>query len=199
MGYRFSLNSSLLISLSLALIMLLLGLISGISEPLLQYDRERIFAGELWRLISGQLVHYGFYHLLMNIAALLLCGYVLLRELSASAYGSLLASSALAVGLGLLAFDPQMDYYAGLSGVLHGLIIAGLIHNWRTSPWFYALALLLVLGKLIQEQLPGFDASHPLLPVEVAVNAHLYGAAGGLVWAIAYQLFIIRSRKESNA
>lgn len=198
MAYPPSLNASLKISLGLALLMLLLGVLPDISEPLLQYDRNEILAGEFWRLISGQLVHYGFYHLLMNMVALLLCGYLLLRELSASVYLSLLTSSSLAVGLGLLIFDPQMHYYAGLSGVLHGLIIAGLICNWRSSPWFYGLALLIVFVKLIHEQLPGFDPHHPLLPVEVAVNAHLYGALGGLFWTTLYKMYSL-IRKKAHA
>ncbi len=190
-------SPSLALTLVLALLLLLLGLFPGWSEPLFEFNRDRIATGEVWRLLTGQLVHYGYYHLAMNLAALLLCGYVLLQDLSLRDYSLLLLISGLCVGLGLYTWDTQLDFYAGLSGVLHGLILGGLLRGLRGAPVFYGLALVVVIGKLVQEQLPGFDASHPLLPVPVAVNAHLYGAAGGLIWAmitVANRWFVLQRR-----
>src|SRR5690606_8442270 len=99
-------------------------------------------------------------------------------------YAGLLVVCLSGVGLGLYYGDPNLELYAGFSGVLHGFIFAGLILNWREAPWFYALAGLALLGKLFNEQSAGFDTSHPLLPVPVAVNAHLYGTLSGLFFAL---------------
>jgi rhomboid family GlyGly-CTERM serine protease len=179
------LTPSLWLTLGLSGLILLLGLFPSVTEPLLQFDRGRVDNGEWWRLLSGQVVHYGIYHLAMNIAALLLCGYVLLRELSLRSYISLLVITALGVGLGIYTINRELDFYSGLSGVLHGLIVAGLLVGIRETPLFNGLALALVIGKLAQEQSTGFDASHALLPVPVAVDAHAYGAAAGLFVGIA--------------
>lgn len=168
--------------------MVLLGLFPSITEPLLQFDRARVNQGEWWRLLSGQLVHYGFYHLAMNVAALLLCGYVLLRDLSLPSYASLLLVTTLGVGLGIHTLSLDLDFYAGLSGVLHGLIVAGILLGLRETPVFNGVALLLIIGKLVQEQSADFDTSHALLPVPVAVDAHAYGAVAGLIFALALLL-----------
>lgn len=179
---KFQITPSLWLTLGLSVFILLLGLLPSVTEPLLQFDRARIGTGEWWRLVSGHFVHYGFYHLLMNIAALLLCGYVLLRDLSLGTYACLLLASALGVGVGLLTMSHQLDFYTGLSGILHSLIVTGLLLGLREMPAFNGVALLLVTGKIIHEQSSGFDTSHALLPVPIAVDAHAYGALTGLVF-----------------
>lgn len=188
---------SLWLSICLCALLLALGAFPTITEPLLQFDRQRIESGEWWRLLSGQIVHYGVYHLLMNVAALALCGFVLLRYLSLAAYATLLLVCALGVGLGLYFLSLELEFYAGLSGVLHGLILAGLLIGLRATPLFNVAALLLVTGKLFQEQAADFDTSHALLPVPVAVDAHVYGAAAGFLFATG--MLILTYLTKANA
>src|SRR5690606_4917692 len=116
----------------------------------------------------------------MNIVALLLCGFLLLQHLTPMRYAGLLITCLGGVGFGLYYGNPDLQFYAGFSGVLHGFIVAGLILNWREAPWIYGVASLALLVKLCNEQSAGFDTSHPLLPVPVAVDAHLYGTLSGL-------------------
>jgi len=182
------LSGSLTFTLSLTLVTLLLAAVQGWSEPWLEFNRSAIDQGQWWRLVTGHWVHYGVYHLLMNSAALLLCGYVLLIDLKPGHYVALLLTCLLSVGLGLYWGNPQLGYYAGLSGVLHGLLVAGLLLGLHQAPRLYALALLVVAVKIVREQWPGFDTTHVLLPVPVAVDAHLYGAATGLLWGLAVLL-----------
>ena len=188
---------SLWLSICLCALLLALGAFPTITEPLLQFDRQRIESGEWWRLLSGQIVHYGVYHLLMNVAALALCGFVLLRHLSLAAYATLLLVCAVGVGLGLYFLSLELEFYAGLSGVLHGLILAGLLIGLRATPLFNVAALLLVIGKLFQEQAADFDTSHALLPVPVAVDAHVYGAAAGFLFATG--MLILTYLTKANA
>lgn len=172
---------SLWLTFLLSLFILVLALFAGHSESLLQFDRELIHQGQWWRLLSGSFVHYGLYHLVMNLSALLLCGFVLLRQISIGVYLLLLGLCAGAVGIGLYNYAPQFSYYAGLSGVLHGLIIAGLLLSIRFTPVTNTLVLVAVIAKLLHEQSADYDIHHALLPVPVAVDAHLYGALGGFV------------------
>src|SRR5262245_13977247 len=47
----------------------------------LRYERAAVFRGELWRLVTGHIVHLGWSHTLLNLAGLalvwMLCGPVL--------------------------------------------------------------------------------------------------------------------------
>ena len=47
---------------------------------------------------------------------------------------------------------------------------------------------MLVMGKLIHEQSAAYQATdlQQLLPVPVVVDAHLYGAVSGLLFALGY-------------
>jgi rhomboid family GlyGly-CTERM serine protease len=172
---------SLWLTFLVSLLIVVLALFAEHSEPLLQFDRELIHQGQWWRLVSGNFVHYGLYHLLMNVSALLLCGFVLLRPISIGVYLLLLGLCASAVGIGLYSYTPQFSYYAGLSGVIHGLIIAGLLLSIRITPVANMLVLAAVIAKLLHEQSANYAIHHALLPVPVAVDAHLYGALGGFI------------------
>lgn len=185
---------SLWLTLSLCAVLLLLGCFAAITEPALQFDRTLIAAEQWWRLFSGQFIHYGSYHLFMNVAALLLVGFILLRNISLFIYLELLATTLTAVGLGLYINNSELSYYAGLSGVLHGLIVAGLLLTLVETPMFNGLALFAVAGKLLQEQSASFDVNHPLLPVPVAVDAHVYGALAGLVFGCVILALSLRKK-----
>lgn len=185
---------SLWLTLSLSAVILVLGGFAAATEPALQFDRTLIAANQWWRLFSGQFIHYGIYHLLMNVAALLLVGFILLRNINLLFYCELLAITLTAVGLGLYVNNPELSYYAGLSGVLHGLIVAGLLLTLVETPIFNGLALVAVAGKILQEQSASFDVNHPLLPVPVAVDAHVYGALAGLVFGCVILALSLRKK-----
>lgn len=171
-------------------LILLLGIFPSVTEPLLQLDRGRVAAGEYWRLLSGQIVHYGAYHLLMNLAALLLCGYIFLSSCRLLTYICLLLFAGCFVGLGIYWGNPELQFYAGFSGVLHGLIIFGLFSTIRQTSWINSIGLILVAAKLWQEQGGEYQATdlQKLLPVPVAVDAHLYGALGGMTFSLLFFL-----------
>src|SRR5690606_37704248 len=95
------LSPSLCFTLLLGSLLLALGLFAPITEPLLQFDRASIIQGQGWRLFTSQLIHYGIYHLAMNIVALLLCGYLLLQQLTPMRYAGLLVTCLIGVGFGL--------------------------------------------------------------------------------------------------
>ena len=84
------------------------------------------------------------------------------------------------IDLGFVFWEPQLTWYVGLSGVLHGALAAGAIAWWRYETKRLALALSVIFGgKLVWEQL------HGALPLSgglaVVVDAHLYGALGGVI------------------
>jgi rhomboid family GlyGly-CTERM serine protease len=149
-----------------------------------RYDRAALAAGEYWRLVSGQLVHLGWGHLLLNVAALLVIGALLAGVFRTADWLRTAFVSAAAIDAGLWFLEPQVDWYVGLSGVLHGLVAGGAFELGMRRDKFGAILGLAVGAKLVFEQAVG---PLPLTagPVggPVIVAAHLYGAAGGLAAA----------------
>jgi membrane associated rhomboid family serine protease len=86
-----------------------------------------------------------------------------------------------AIDAGLVLWDSTLRWYVGSSGALHGVMAAGaLAHLRRRERDAWLLAAFLV-GKLAWEQGVGalpLSGSDP-----VVVDAHLFGAVGGLAAA----------------
>jgi len=90
-------------------------------------------------------------------------------------------------------------WYVGFSGTLHGLVIAGALADLRHYPKSAALLLILIIGKLVWEQISGaLPGSESVAGGNVVVNAHLYGAIGGGVAGILL-LLLKRNSKKSVA
>lgn len=160
----------------------LLQLGGPVTADWLRYDRAHTLAGEFWRLLSAHLIHLGWRHWAFNAAALAMVFALYGRELSPGTFLWWALISALSVGLGLLLCAPSVSWYLGLSGVLHGLVVAGAVTELRPHPAGSIAVLALLTLKLAWEQrwgpLPG---SESLVGGSVVVDAHLFGALGGLV------------------
>lgn len=149
----------------------------------LRYERFGIVVGEIWRLATGHLVHADIRHLLLNLAGLVVVALLFPGEYSPREWAFVGLASAAAVTAGLWWLNPEVDWYVGLSGVLHGLLAAGTLAWWRSQPPGLALALTAILaGKLAWEQAQGALVWSGDLPV--IVDAHLWGAAGGFAAAL---------------
>ena len=94
------------------------------------YDRTAIAEGEWWRLLSGHWVHSDRGHAVWNIAALLVSGLIFERSLRWRLPLALLLATA-GVDTWLWWGEPALQRYCGLSGILNGLIAAGLVQLWR--------------------------------------------------------------------
>ena len=189
---------SLAFTISLSIIIILFSVFGASMEPLLEFNRVKIFEGEYWRLFTCNFVHYGFAHLAMNLAAFLLVSFSLLREVSLKLYVPLFITAAMAVGVGTLLWNPELFFYRGLSGVLHGLIVAGLLLNSFRNRWLSFLFVGLVFAKIAHEHQADFQENQlqALLPVAVAVDSHLYGALAGLFF-IGFLLILLNFKKSA--
>ena len=182
---KIKITATLGLCLILSAIMLCLTAFETPLFSLLSLEPTKISAGEYWRLLTGNLVHFGWLHTLMNAAALLLCVLAFFAEYSVKKFSLLLLWCCSVVGVGIYCFNPEYSPYAGLSGAIHGLIVAGLLQTRAYPMWIRVMALGLVVVKLVQENSAGYEATdlQALLPVAVAVESHLYGAVAGFVFA----------------
>jgi len=177
------------LALLAALLVLAVFLLGGEGWQMsLRFDRVGLTQGQWWRLFTGHLVHFDARHLLLDGAGVVLLWMLFARDLSPARWLAVVLVSMLAIDAGLWWFAPQIQWYVGASGVLHGIwaagAIAGLRRGDRTATWL--LGLLVV--KLCVEQLYGPRSLEPALPV--VTQAHVFGAVGGTVvalldWAIS--------------
>lgn len=174
-----------------ALVLLLTG---DFGREWLRYDRARIAAGELWRLLTGHLVHLGVSHTLLNLAGLVLVWILVGRAFSWRQWLWVMAGSVIAIDLGLWFGAPALEWYVGLSGLLHGMLAAGIVAGVARRSGEAAILAVGVAAKLAWEQVAGpLPGSEATSGGAVVVDAHLYGVIGGAIVAAA----LIRVR--SNA
>lgn len=175
----------------IALLLPLLTVFASPLFPLLDLDRSQVANGEFWRILTSSFVHFGWTHTLMNLAAFVLCSLALFNSISLERFLLILVFCCIAVGLGIYVFNPEYQIYAGLSGAIHGLIVAGLMINRRHVYWINGFFIALVFVKIFYEQQPGYRENElqQLLPVAVAYDAHLYGAVAGFAAGLACVLY----------
>lgn len=178
--------------LAVVALVLLLGAGGDDVTRALRYERAALARGELWRLISGHLVHLNAGHLLLNVAGLGMVWLLFAAEYTLGRWALVAAAGVLAMDAGFWSLMPGLVWYVGLSGLLHALFAAGCV-RWigqgARDGWLVAA---IFAAKLAWEQtagpLPFTEAS---TGGPVVVEAHLFGAAGGALAALA---FAVRDR-----
>jgi rhomboid family GlyGly-CTERM serine protease len=151
----------------------------------LRYDRAALAAGEPWRLLTGHLVHLGWAHLGMNLVGLLLVWLLVGPAFGPVQWIAVTAGSALLIDAGFWWLSPTLQWYVGLSGLLHAMLVAGavaMIAGGNDSRTEALVLLLLVAIKIAWEQFAGpLPGSEHTAGGPVVIDAHLYGAVAGAV------------------
>lgn len=152
---------------------------AGAAAPAWVFDRSAIADGEWWRLISGHFVHSDGQHLLWDVSALVVIGWMLERQRPAL-FGWGLLAGLVAVDLWLWFGMPELERYCGLSGALHAVLLLLLANLWRTTRQPLVIAMLfLIIAKVVLElwtnQALLTETAWPSVPI-----VHLAGLCGGL-------------------
>lgn len=121
--------------------------------------------GEFWRLWTAHWVHVGWAHYFLNILAFICLPFIFpvhLCGISSQFFWFCHRWSAW-----VLFFLPNIEAYAGLSGVLHGAYVAvACVHLlYQRERGFAVLVLFLIFAKLIWENTIGIRRLHNLLAV----------------------------------
>lgn len=160
--------------------------IPGLASQMV-YDRTAILSGEVWRLLTGNWVHFSARHLLYDLLALSIAGWIIERQ-GYPHFGLLCVLAAVGISAALLASSPEVQFYGGLSGVATGAIVYLALHGlkeagpWR---WICLAALVLIVGKVILESITGrfvigASGSIPFVPLPLS---HI---VGGLMAALLF-------------
>lgn len=154
-----------------------------------RFDRSGIQSGELWRLVTGHFVHLGWSHFALNAAGLGLVWYLVGGNFDWRRWLLVAAVCLFAMDVGLWFLNPDLGWYVGLSGLLHGILAAGLAERLRQPDKEALVLAALLLGKLAWEQLSGpLPGSEGTAGGPVVVDAHLFGALGGALTALMLRI-----------
>lgn len=148
----------------------------------LSYDRAALAAGEWWRALTAHFVHLDASHATLNGMGLVLMWALFARDFSPLRWLAIYLFSALCISAGLWLWDPGVTDYVGASGALHGVMTAGTIAHLRRRDLDGWILAAFIVVKLAYEQFAGalpFSSSGNTI-----VDAHLYGAVGGIALAL---------------
>jgi rhomboid family GlyGly-CTERM serine protease len=168
--------------LAVCALLVLLTLSGEAGRAWLRYDRAALAGGQLWRLVTAHLVHLDLHHVLLNCLGLTLMWMLFARDYPPRQWLVIVLGSMAAIDAGLALWDSTLRWYVGSSGALHGVMAAGTLAHLRRSERDGWLLAAFLIGKLAWEQGVGalpLSGSDP-----VVVDAHLFGAVGGLAAAV---------------
>lgn len=176
--------------LLLGVSILLLDCMGDAARHALAFDRALIEAGQWWRLLSAHVVHLSFYHAALNLLGLLALLVLCPAPITTREWVRRLVLLSLLTSVALYVFVPTVDRYVGLSGVLHGLFLLGLMPMARRRDAIAITCLLYLAGKLAWEVMIGTPLSdEQAIGGRVVTQAHLFGTLAGVVYATFFGTF----------
>ena len=162
----------------------------------LRFDRPAIEAGEWYRLLTGHFTHLGWPHVLFNGVGSALCWLLVGHAYSLLQWSYVILVCLVVMDLGFWLLLPGLDWYVGLSGLLHGILAAGAVEGLRRRAPEQMLILATLLAKVGYEAVAGpLPGSESAAGGPVVTEAHLFGTIGGL---LAAGLLFIGNRKRAS-
>jgi rhomboid family GlyGly-CTERM serine protease len=156
------------------------------APELLEFDRQALLAGDIWRLWTCHLVHYTLQHLLLDGAVVAIAGLIAAQRLGLRTVGKALAFGAPCIALGLLLAAPELHYYRGASGIAVMLTVMAGLSLWRDADGRARAVLMLMAVALpakVVAEAAGWTRGWSDLPPDVAIawQAHLLGCVAGVI------------------
>jgi rhomboid family GlyGly-CTERM serine protease len=162
-----------------------LALLEAGGDPLrlaLGYDRAALAHGEWWRAVTAHFVHLDVQHAFLNALGVVLMWALFARDFSPLRWLAIYLAASLSVSVGLWYLNPEVEWYRGASGALHGVMTAGTLAHLRRRDLDAWILVIFIAAKLAYEQ---FAGSMPFQDgAATVIDAHLYGAIGGLALAL---------------
>lgn len=156
----------------------------------LRYERAAIGSGEVWRIFTGHFAHLDWNHLLINLGGLALIWLLFGHRLAITQWLIVIFTTMIMISAALWFFHPALTWYVGLSGLLHGMFVAGALGGIFAGYRAEWLLLALVVAKLGWEQYAGALPGEVIESGFIVVHAHLYGAVAGLATVLLLRLIL---------
>ena len=197
MVFNYIRNYRIPVIITVLVIMSALG--GDVVSLLLRYESSFNQGNEIWRLFTAHLIHLDWTHLTLNLTGLWVIWWLVAHSLKEYQWILVILILSTAITLGLKLWSPTVFWYVGLSGVLYGMLVAGVVADIRVGFSLNLFLLILVVIKIALEQ-----AGSTLSLIEtsgsvVVIDAHLYGAMTGflcgIVLRVTQKIPVVNSRK----
>jgi len=166
---------------SVAFFIIIASLIPDTFLETLYLKPNKVFGGELWRIITGQFLHSNNAHMWMNIAGLALVWALHGDHYRIHHFWVLSITGMLLVGL-LVTLFSEYGIYTGFSGVLHFLLAYGAMIDIKNKDKTGYLLIMGLLAKVAYENVFGAaQSTEQLIEASVAVDAHAFGLVTGFL------------------
>ena len=130
--------------------------------------------GDYWRLLTAAFLHYGPFHLLLNMLGLYWFGSLLEQRLGSGRFLLIYVVSGLAGSAGALVLDP-LKPTVGASGAIFGILGAGLVLERQRDYVFGGSALGVIVANLV------LTFAWP----NISIGGHIGGLIGGAAAVLA--------------
>ncbi len=172
-------------------------------QALLIYDHAAIDQGEIWRLITGNLVHHSPSHFLYDVVPLFVAG-ALIEIRGYRHFAILCLVSAAMIGATVYIGSPELSVFGGLSGIVTAaftfLCLNGLKETgaWRRLCWAALIFLVIkmsiemALGSSFESFAEGGSPSFVPVP-----SSHAAGAATALILFASTRLAGLRKTRPT--
>ena len=171
-------------------LILLLGLGGDAARTALRYDTAAIAAGQWWRLLTGNLVHLSWWHLFLNELGLVVLVLLCPERLSGAVWARRVVLIGIGMSVCLYYLVPRIHWYVGMSGVIHGLFLLGLVPQVRQRDLIAAACLAYLVGKVAWEMYAGAPVSdEAAIGGKVLVESHLYGSLSAVAYGLIFGAF----------
>jgi membrane associated rhomboid family serine protease len=135
--------------------------------------------GEWWRLLTSAFLHYGPFHLLLNMLALWWFGSALERRIGSGRFIALYLVSGVAGSAGALLLDPTTPT-VGASGAIFGILGAGLIMEQFQRDYVFGGS---ALGMIVLNLVFTFSIAN------ISIGGHIGGLIGGALATLGLSRF----------
>jgi rhomboid family GlyGly-CTERM serine protease len=166
-------------------------LLQAIGPEYFRYERDWMSSGQVWRLLSAHWVHVGWMHLLLNTLGLVICVSLTTPGWSAKRWIVTMLCMGLGISLLVTLFNPEINDYAGHSGILYGLYVLGGIGLFPRDRLIAVLVIAAIVIKIL------FNTGE-LIGARVIVDAHLYGLLMAIVIALVWSIYTYTMNQGST-
>lgn len=155
------------------------------AAAVLVYDRDLILSGELWRIVTGNWVHFSKSHFAYDLLAFGLAG-SLIELRGHRGFGWFCFLSPVLICFSVFLTQPQLQIFGGLSGIATGAMVLLSLHGLRERTawrWICLLALLAIAVKTGLEFATGqmgFAGSDAVV-IRAVPESHVAGALSAIV------------------
>lgn len=155
----------------------------------LEFDRQQILAGQVWRLWTGHLVHSHLTHLALNGITAVALYFVFMTRIQATELLLCAFLFTFVISIILLCQYPSLAWYNGLSGLLHAVVAYLCLRFAGAHNKLYWLGFVFAWIKVVHEMLAmqkGYQGE--LAGMTIIIQAHFVGVCVGTLSALVYVL-----------